>query len=71
MLSNAIMASSSKSTTVVASAPPLEEELQDIRKTIRAQKRFLLRLDEEGGHRFEMVDKYLIQIHEEFVGSIS
>ena len=71
MLHDAFMASSSESTTPVVSFPSVEEELRDICKTIRDHKWYLLQMDEEGGHRFEMADKYLIQIHEEFVVSIS
>ena len=71
MPSATAMASSSELVTPTVSPPPLEDELWDICKMIKAQKRYLLRMDEEGVWRFEMVDNDLTQIREELPGSIS
>ena len=65
------MASILDSAALFDPPPSFEDELQDIHRKLRDQKHHLLRLNEEGGHHFELMDKDIIQTQEDFVDSLS
>ena len=65
------MASSSESIALVEPPPLFKTELREIPRKLRGKKRDLQHLDEEGGRRLELVDRYLTQIREEFAESLS
>jgi hypothetical protein len=65
------MASSSNSTSHPNPPPSLELEIRKLKHTLSAHRGFLLRLDREGGWRFEMVEEDLIQLREEAVEALT
>jgi transposase len=65
------MASSSESVAPPNPPPSLEQEIRDLKWNLSAHRGFLLRLDGEGGRRFEMLEEDLIQLREEVVEALT
>jgi len=49
----------------------LEQEVRNLRKMLRDQNWVVLKLDEEGGRRFDLVDKDLSQLREDILDEIN
>jgi transposase len=64
------MASSSNSTSPPNPPPSLEQEIHKLKRNLSVHRGFLLRLDGEGGRRFEMLEEDLIQLREEAVEAL-
>jgi hypothetical protein len=65
------MASSSESVAPSNPPPSLELEIRELKRKLSAQRRFLLRLDGEGGRRFDMMEEDLNQIREDASESLT
>jgi hypothetical protein len=65
------MESSSNSATPPNPSPSLELKICRLKCTLSTHRGFLLRLDGEGGWRFEMMEEELIQLREEAVESLT
>jgi hypothetical protein len=65
------MESSSNSTNPPNPSPSLELKIHRMKCTLSAHREFMLRLDEEGGQRFEMMEEDLIQLREEVVEALT
>jgi hypothetical protein len=65
------MASNSESVSPPIPPPSLELEICELKQKLSAHTRFLLRLDGEGGRRFEMLEEDLIQLREKVVESFA
>jgi hypothetical protein len=65
------MASSSNSASPPNPPPSMELEIRRLERTLNAHRGLLLRLDGEGGRRFEMVEEDLIQLREEVVEALT
>jgi hypothetical protein len=65
------MVSSSNSASPPNPSPSLELEIRKLKCTLSVHIGFLLRLDGEGGRRFEMVEEDLIQLRDEAVKALT
>ena len=65
------MEMSSKSTASSAPVQSIESDISNRRKKIKRMNRYLNRMDTEGGHRLEIIERDMVQLRKEFSRSIS
>ena len=65
------MEMSSESTTSSAPVHSIESDIRNIRNKIKRMNRYLNRMDTEGGHRLEIIERDMVQLRKEFSRSIS
>ena len=65
------MKMSSESTVSSTPIQSIESDIRNIRKKIKRMNRYLNRMDTEGGHRLEIIERDMVQLRKEFSHSIS
>ena len=65
------MEMSSESTSSSAPVQSIESNIRNIMKKIKRMNQYLNRMDTEGGHRLEIIERDMVQLRKEFSHSIS